>query len=86
MLRAKMKSEDDDELMTNETPQDEVIEDPNIEAASVPVEPGSKDQSEAVASGEEAPKVIDPNDRYLRLAAEFENHRKRTAREWSDRR
>jgi molecular chaperone GrpE len=80
-----MYPEDDDDLMPNETPQDEVLEDQNIETAPVPDEPDTDDASGSETPIDDAPGLADLNDRYLRLAADFENHRKRTAREWSER-
>lgn len=80
-----MYPEDDDDLMPNETPQDEVLEEKNVENAPVPDEPDREDASDSETPPDDATGLADLNDRYLRLAADFENHRKRTAREWSER-
>lgn len=83
ILRTHSDPEDDDELVTNETPQDEVLEAKAEDASSASDEPESVDSADTEKSAPEESELASLHDRYLRLAAEFENHKKRTAREWS---
>jgi molecular chaperone GrpE len=56
---------------------------PETEAAAEPLEQTEPIAESATPSAED--QLAELNDRFLRLAAEFDNYKKRTAREWIDR-
>jgi len=82
-LRAHSDPEEDDDQVTKETPQDEVLEDETVDSPSASDKADLVDPADAETLTPDASGLASLNDRYLRLAAEFENHKKRTAREWS---
>ncbi len=83
ILRAHSDPEEDDDQVTKETPQDEVLEDETVDSPSASDKADLVDPADAETLTPDASGLASLNDRYLRLAAEFENHKKRTAREWS---
>lgn len=84
MIRVHSDPEDDEEMVTKETPQDEVLEDEAVDSPTASDEPELEDPEDSEQLTSDASGLASLNDRYLRLAAEFENHKKRTAREWSE--
>lgn len=75
---------------TSEAPVEEVLEEQTEAAETVPEEPQTDTPAPQPEGPEEAPVVeqVVPKDQFLRLAAEYDNYRKRTAKEkeglWTD--
>jgi len=70
----------------NRTPEQEVPEKDDRQEPEGEIENGLvEEETEAVAEPTPEELLAELNDRYLRLAAEFDNYKKRTAREWIDR-
>lgn len=70
----------------NRTPEQEAPEKDDRQEPEGEIENGVvEEETEAVAEPTPEELLAELNDRYLRLAAEFDNYKKRTAREWIDR-
>ncbi len=67
---------------TEETTTDESVEGSSEEAIEVDAEPVAEPEEEIDPIAEAEAKVKDANDKYLRLMAEFDNFKKRTAAEY----
>lgn len=61
------------------------IDDVDTEEEVQAAEQAPETETEAPPESTPEEQIAELNDRYLRLAAEFDNYKKRTAREWSDR-
>jgi molecular chaperone GrpE len=84
--RAREQLERNDEVAASAAPQGDGVPDETIADANAPSEvehPEDEDANvDAAQAAEEAERSISElRDKYLRLAAEFDNYRKRTARE-----
>ena len=84
--RAREQLERNDEVAANAAPQGDGVPDETIADASAPSDTENADDEDAdvdaAQAAEEAERSIaELRDKYLRLAAEFDNYRKRTTRE-----
>lgn len=85
--RAREQLERNDEVAASAVPQGDGVPDETIADASAPSDSGTLDDEDAdvdaaqQAADEAERSIAELRDKYLRLAAEFDNYRKRTARE-----
>ena len=84
--RAREQMERNDEVAASAAPQGDGVPDETLDDASPVADTGTPDEEDtdvnpAQAADEAERSIAELRDKYLRLAAEFDNYRKRTTRE-----